>query len=145
VRPFRDLAVWKLGHEIVLEVYAITRAFPREELYGLTSQMRRAAYSITMNIVEGSVKSDKQFAFALRTSLGSAAELEYQFLLAHDLAYVSDAVHRSMLAKIQKEQRMLVAFIRNMPPVDDAMRTREGRWLMAEGLIAWDIVPEAEE
>jgi four helix bundle protein len=139
------LEVWKLGHEIVLEVYAITRQFPRDELYGLTSQMRRAACSSTMNIVEGSVKSDRQFAFALRTSLGSAAELEYQFLLARDLGCVTEAVQRSMVPKIQKEQRMLVAFIRNMPPPAAEPQGRsDGRWLMADGPLEWDAATEDE-
>lgn len=138
MRPFRDLEVWKLGHEITLDVYAITRTFPREELFGLTSQMRRAAYSIPMNVVEGSVKTDAQFHQALRVSLGSASELEYQLLLALDLAYVSPTQHEDVSAKVKREERMLVAFINHLQVRDQPSPRSGPNAGLAEAPIVWD-------
>ena len=138
MRPFRDLDVWKLGHEITLDVYAVTRTFPREELFGLTSQMRRAAYSIPMNVVEGSVKTDAQFHQALRVSLGSASELEYQLVLALDLAYLSPTQHEGLSTKVKREERMLVAFMNHLQSRDP--RARSGlHAALAEAPMGWDL------
>lgn len=140
MRPFRDLEVWKLGHEIALDVYRVTRTFPREELYGLTSQMRRAGYSIPMNVVEGSVKSDAQFHQALRVSLGSASELEYQLILALDLVYMERREQELLSAKVQREQRMLVSFMKRLQPQavpsEPHARTRAH---LAEDQFLWDL------
>ena len=84
--PYQRFKAWQVSHELVLAVYQATQAWPKHELYGLTSQARRSAYSITMNIVEGSAKrGSKEFRRFLDISLGSAAELSYCLLLARDL------------------------------------------------------------
>jgi len=85
---FKRLAVWKSSHEMVLQIYRQTAAFPRHELFGLTSQMRRAAVSIPANIAEGRGRdTDRDFARFITMSLGSVSELEYFLILAKDLGY----------------------------------------------------------
>ncbi len=85
MRDFKKYKVWELGHKITLEIYRITKDFPKEELYGMTSQMRRAAYSIPSNIVEGCGReSDAEFRRFLIISQGSASELEYFTILTKD-------------------------------------------------------------
>ncbi len=111
MRPFRDLHVWRDSHQLTLEVHKLTRTFPREEVYALTNQMWRAAYSVPMNIAEGSARSDREFHQALRVALGSATELEYQFLLAKDLGYISLAQHRELDSAVVSVKRQLVSFM----------------------------------
>ena len=90
MRNYKKYAVWELGHEITLDIYQLTKAFPKEELYGITSQMRRAAYSIPSNIVEGCGReSDAEFKRFLIISQGSASELEYFTILTRDLGYIA--------------------------------------------------------
>jgi len=85
VQSFRNLRVWEKSHRLTLDVYSLSKAFPRDEMYGLSSQMRRASASIGMNIAEGCCrKGDIEMARFLQISMGSASELEYQLLLAHD-------------------------------------------------------------
>ena len=89
---FRQLKVWQKAHEITLDVYRITQTFPKAETYGLVSQMRRAAISIGCNIAEGRGRDgDAEFGRFIQIALGSAAELEYQLLVAKDLGYVPEA------------------------------------------------------
>ena len=86
MQSFRNLQVWQKSHRLTLDVYAASKVFPRDEIFGLTSQMRRASASIGMNIAEGCCrKGDAEMARFLQIAMGSASELEYQFLLAHDL------------------------------------------------------------
>jgi len=100
MKNFRDLKVWGKSHSIALKVYGLTKSFPKEELYGLVSQMRRSSSSIPTNIAEGCGRgSDSQFAYFLNIALGSASELEYQLILSTDLEYVS----KENSKKIQKE------------------------------------------
>lgn len=111
MRPFRELDVWQLSHDFTLKVYAVTEGFPRQETYGLTSQLRRAAYSVPMNIAEGSARSPKEFHQSLRIALGSAAELEYGLLLARELGYLTVAAHDPLDAQLASVKRMLVSFM----------------------------------
>jgi four helix bundle protein len=112
MQDFRDLKVWAKAHAIALRVYAFTRAFPAEERYGITSQMRRAATSIPANIAEGCVRStDTDFARFSQVALGSASELEYFALLARDLELLPNADYERFLADIQEVKRMLTALI----------------------------------
>ncbi len=90
-KGFRKLLVWEKAHELVLGVYTATKAFPKEERFGLTSQLQRAAVSIPSNIAEGhALESDPQFLRHLRIARGSLAEVEYQLLLAADLELLSE-------------------------------------------------------
>jgi four helix bundle protein len=88
---WEKLDVWKLGDELAYQVYLTTCSFPKEEIYGLTSQLRRAALSVPTNIVEGySRKGDKELARFLNISLGSMAEAKYLIYFSHRLEYLKD-------------------------------------------------------
>ena len=90
IRSFTDLRVWRKGHGLVLEIYSVTNDFPREELFGLTGQLRRASVSFTSNIAEGfSRKSYKDKIKFYFIALGSLTEVQNQLLVARDLGYIS--------------------------------------------------------
>ena len=90
-RSDQRFTAWQVSHELVLAVYKTTETWPKQELYGLTTQAKRSAYSVTMNLVEGSAKrGSKESRRFLDISLGSAAELSYCLLLARDLKYLSE-------------------------------------------------------
>ncbi|MDT0685247.1 four helix bundle protein [Autumnicola psychrophila] len=91
MRNFRKYEVWKLSHELVIKVYDLTTTFPSSEKYQLVTQMQRAAYSIPSNFSEGCGRqSDKDFNRFIQIALGSAHELEYFFILARDLCFISE-------------------------------------------------------
>jgi four helix bundle protein len=115
IKNFRDLDVWQLGKKIVLRIYQTTRSFPREEQYGLTSQMRRAAVSIPSNIAEGFNRyHNKEYRQFLYTALGSCAELETQIELSCDLGHLSRAVLDELLEQMDFESRMLRNLIKKL-------------------------------
>lgn len=108
MRDYRKYDVWKLGHEITLHVYKLTKTFPREEQYGLISQMRRAAYSIPSNIAEGCGReSDTEFKRYLIISRGSSSELEYFTILTKDLDLLSASDFETLNDKVNKVRRSL--------------------------------------
>jgi len=89
MKDFRDLRVWERAHQLTLQVYKVTGSFPREERFGLTSQIRRCSTSIGANIAEGCGKgSNNEFQRFLQIAAGSASELDYHFLLARDLGFL---------------------------------------------------------
>lgn len=91
MRDYKKYDIWKLSHLLTLEVYKITESFPKEEIFGLTSQIRRASSSIGINIVEGCGRgSDEDFKRFLRNASGSSFEVEYILLLSKDLNYISE-------------------------------------------------------
>lgn len=96
---WRNLEIWKLADNLAYDIYMTTREFPREELFGLTSQLRRAALSVPTNIVEGySRKGDKELAHFVNISLGSFAETRYLLYFSHRLEYISYEKHKSLEA-----------------------------------------------
>ena len=103
-KSFRDLIVWQKSHQFVLAVYKITRSdFPREEIYGLTSQFRRAAVSIAANIAEGFRKQSKtDKARMLNISEGSLEECRYYLILAQDLGYMNNAAISGLAEEISR-------------------------------------------
>jgi len=112
MQDFRKLKVWEKGHQLTLGVYRATTAFPKDEVYGLRSQIRRAAASVPANISEACGKGGRaEFAQYLRVSMGSASELEYHLLLAHDLGLLKDDDYRKLAAETVEIKRMLGAFI----------------------------------
>ncbi len=115
IRSFRNLNIWNLGKEIVVETYKITRNFPKEEAFGLTSQMRRAAVSIPSNVAEGfnryHNKEYKQFLFL---ALGSCAELETQAEISLELDYIDIATKERLLEKIVYESKMIRNLIKKL-------------------------------
>jgi len=107
---FKDLKVWKKSHDLTLAVYKLTRNFPKDEIYGLTSQMRRACASIGANIAEGcGRRSDPELNRFIQIARGSASEAEYHLLLARDLGFLSDVDSRDLETRVLEVQRMLAA------------------------------------
>ena len=111
MRDFREVKVWEKAHSLTLDIYKLTRSFPKDELYGLTAQTRRAA-SVGANIAEGCGKNSKaDFARFLQIALGSAEELEYHIRLARDLGFIEGETHRSLTTRVTEVKRMLTGFI----------------------------------
>jgi len=115
MKDFRQLKVWEKAHALALVMYKATADFPKEERYGLTSQIRRAAVSIAANIAEGcGRRSQAEFARFLQISMGSASELEYELLLAHDLNFVQEAAYERLQANTTEVKRMLASLIKDL-------------------------------
>jgi len=109
---FQDLVVWQKAHALVLSVYRMTSTFPKSELFGLTSQMRRSAVSVPANIAEGFKKKSKpDKARVMNISEASLEELRYYFILAEDLGYAASAAE---VASAEEVARMLGAYIRTI-------------------------------
>jgi four helix bundle protein len=115
MEDFKDLKVWTKAHALTLVVYRRTRVFPREEMYGLTSQLRRAAASIGANIAEGcGRRCDGEMKRFLQIARGSASELEYHFLLARDLQLLDNDEFRNLEGKVVEVQRMLASLVQRL-------------------------------
>ena len=115
MKNFRDLLVWEKSHLLTLKVYGCTKSFPKEEIYGLTSQMRRSSSSIPTNIAEGCGRnSDPQFAKFLNFAFGSASELEYQLILSRDLEYVSKVKFSEVSELNEEVKKMLASLLKSV-------------------------------
>jgi four helix bundle protein len=112
MQNFKELVVWQKGHGFTLKIYEITKEYPREEIFSLTTQIRRSAYSIPANIAEGCGRStQKELANFLQISLGSANECEYFLLLSKDLKYLSEEQFCEMEREINLIKAMLIKLI----------------------------------
>lgn len=108
VNSYRDLRVWQAGMDLVEQVYRLTQNFPKQEMYGLSSQIQRAAVSLPSNIAEGHARdSTKEFLHYLSIALGSVAELETQLILAERLTYLDRKNLEIVLLKTDEVGRML--------------------------------------
>jgi four helix bundle protein len=117
MKGFRDLKVWHKAHAVTLSVYEKTRQFPREELYGLTSQLRRSAASVRANIAEGcGRRSDGEICRFFQIARGSASELEYHLLLSRDLHLLEEEKFQELEGQADELQRMLTALIQRFKP-----------------------------
>lgn len=115
MKNFRELKVWEKAHHLTLAVYKVTTIFPRDELYGLTSQLRRACTSVPANIAEGCGRgSDAEFARFLQIAIGSASELEYHLLLARNLNLLRQVEYEQLDQEITDIKRMLTSFIQKL-------------------------------
>ena len=115
MQNFRNLDVWAVAHRLTLDSYRQTRRFPREEVYGLAAQIRRASASIGANIAEGCGKSgDAELARFLQIAMGSASELEYHFLLAFDLEYVNADDYKHLNDETLRVKKMLSSLINKL-------------------------------
>ncbi len=115
MKDFRRLQVWHKAHQLVLDIYRQTQAFPPEERFGLTAHLRKSATSIPSNIAEGCGRTgDKELARFLTVAAGSASETEYQLLLAHQLGYLPDGVHEALDAQVNEVKRMLAGFAHHL-------------------------------
>ena len=109
MRDFRKFEVWQMSHQLTLKIYSITKLFPKEELFGLTSQIRRSFASIGYNISERSGRnSDKEFANFVNIALGSSNEAENQLILAKDLGYINEIDFQNLLLELIVLKKKLV-------------------------------------
>ena len=115
MKDFRELKVWEKSHVMILLAYRLTEEFPKHEVFGLASQIRRCSASIPANIAEGCGRlGNSELHRFLQIACGSASELEYHLLLARDLGYVSHADHLSAENQLLEMKRMLVALTRKV-------------------------------
>ncbi len=115
MQSFRNLRVWEKSHRLTLDVYATSKAFPRDEMFGLTRQMRRSSASIGMNIAEGCCrKGDAEMGRFLQIAMGSASELEYQFLLARDLDYLPNPEYERLTLQVEEVKKMLSSLMQKV-------------------------------
>jgi four helix bundle protein len=115
MRNFKELKVWQKSHGLNLAVYRVTAKFPKEEIYGLTSQIRRSCISIPANIAEGCGKSgDAELARYFQIAMGSASELEYHLLLAHDLNILANSEYEHLNNELIEVKKMLTPFIQKV-------------------------------
>jgi four helix bundle protein len=115
MQNFRNLKVWQKSHYLTLEIYKVTESFPGSELYGLTSQIRRASASIPANIAEGCGRvSDAEFGRFLIIAMGSACELEYHLLLARDLTFLNDLEYQKLDKGTIEIKQMLSTLIKKL-------------------------------
>ncbi|MBC8460019.1 MAG: four helix bundle protein [Deltaproteobacteria bacterium] len=119
MKTHKDLVVWQNAITLVTEIYQVSKLFPKEELYGLTSQLRRSAVSIPSNISEGAARNhSKEFIHYLYISLGSIAELETQLIISINLGYIQEELWQEFEDKIKKirvQLSGLIKAIRNNP------------------------------
>lgn len=115
MRDFTKLVIWQKSHLLTLKVYKVTKHFPKDETFGLTSQMRRSSYSIPTNIAEGSGRGTKpQFRNFLDIAAGSLSELHYQLILSKDLLYISETIFQELSYELIEIQKMLRAYMEKL-------------------------------
>jgi four helix bundle protein len=112
MRNYRDLQTWNKAHNLTLELYKLSRQFPKDEIYGLTSQLRRAASSIGANLAEGCGRqSNPEFARFVRISMGSASELDYHLLLSRDLGFLENTAYDHVSKSLTEVRKMLASLL----------------------------------
>ena len=115
MKSVEDLDVFKLSHQLALEVYEITKSFPEYEKFGLISQMRRSAYSIPMNLMEGSHRlSTNQYRQFVGIAKGSAGEMKYQLLLPRDLKYITNEHYLELIGRYERVSQMLTKLAQSL-------------------------------
>jgi four helix bundle protein len=118
VKDFCELKVWEKAHQLTLAVYQVTASFPRQELYGLTTQMRRASSSIGANLAEGCGRGgDAELKRFCSIALGSASELQYFLLLARDLQLLADGDYDRLAESTTEVKRMLTGLVQKLKAV----------------------------
>jgi four helix bundle protein len=111
MRNFLNLEIWKRSHQLTLKIYKVTKYFPKEELFGLTGQMRRSASSIPSNIAEGCGRnSNPQLAHFLQIACGSCSELQYQIILSKDLFYITEEVFNELHTDVVDIRKMIFGY-----------------------------------
>ncbi len=119
MQNYRDLNVWAKAHQLTLSVYIATRTFPREEQYGIISQLRRASSSVPANLAEGCGRFGKpELGRFAQIALGSATELDYWLLLARDLGFLTSQQYDALAAETSAVRHMLIALIRKLTTND---------------------------
>lgn len=127
MKDFKELKVWHKAYDLALAVYEVSRSFPREEMYGLTSQLRRASVSVGANIAEGcGRRSDGELVRFLQIARGSASEIEHHLLLARDLKFLQAVVHQDLEKRLQEVQRMLTSLVSSIQETGGVRATAVG-------------------
>ena len=112
MKDFKNLEIWKKSHKLTLEIYKATQQFPREEIFGLTSQIRRAVSSIPTNIAEGcGRRTNAELANFLNIASGSASEVEFEILLAKEVGYITAKQYANWTHEIIEIRSMLAAYM----------------------------------
>ncbi|WP_395060946.1 four helix bundle protein [Flavobacterium sp.] len=116
VKSYKELLIWQKGIRIVIQVYKLTQSFPKDEIYALTSQLKRASVSVPSNIAEGfGRQTDKSFNHFLNISRGSLNEIETQLIIAKELGFIQDEnLYNDLLSIIEEESKMINAFAKNL-------------------------------
>ena len=115
IKSFKDLRIWQKGIQLVEDIYRASRGFPKEEIYGLQSQMRRSAISVPSNIAEGFARlHNREYRNFLYISLGSCAELTTQIIIASRLKYIEDSIANTLLNAIDELSRMTMSLIKKL-------------------------------
>jgi len=116
IKSYKDFLIWQKGIKIVCLVYQLVKSFPQEELYALTSQLKRASVSIPSNIAEGYGRNtDKSFSHFLDISKGSLFEIETQLLIANELGFITNqSLYKEILSQIEEESKMINAFSKTL-------------------------------
>ena len=118
MQDYRKVKIWKKAHDLTLAIYATTRDFPKEETYGLRSQLRSSSASIGMNVAEGCGRDgDREFARFLHFAMGSANELEYQLLLSRDLGLIDEQAHSRLGSQAAEVKKMLTSLLQKLKAV----------------------------
>ena len=113
MKDFKELEMWKRSHQLTLEIYKATQCFPKDELFGLTSQIRRAVSSIPTNIAEGcGRRTNAELTNFLNIASGSASEVEYEILLAKEIGYISTEQQNKWTREISEIRSMLAAYMK---------------------------------
>ena len=108
MKKVEELDVFKLFHSMALEIFELTKTFPEKEKFGLISQMRRAAYSVPMNLMEGSHRlSSREYRQFVGIARGSTGEIKYQLLLVKDLHYISEGSYSQLIPEYERVSQML--------------------------------------
>ena len=116
MRNFRELSIWSKSHLFTLKIYSLTQKYPKEEMFGIVSQMRRSASSIPTNIAEGCGRNtNPDFKRFLAMASGSSSELEYQLILSRDLQYLSESSFKELETDLTEIRKMIHSFIKNIP------------------------------
>lgn len=112
MRNYRDLQTWSKAHKLTLELYKISQRFPKDEMYGLTSQLRRSAVSIGANLAEGCGRqTNPEFARFVKVSMGSASELDYHLLLSRDLGFLETDAYERAVKSLTEVRKMLSSLL----------------------------------
>ena len=114
MQDFRNLDVWNKAHKITLEIYRLTESFPKSEVFGLSSQVRRAASSIATNLAEGCGRTQPEFGRVVQIAFGSACEVDYQLLLARDLGFLPPQSYEPINADVIEVKRMLNSLLKRV-------------------------------
>jgi four helix bundle protein len=115
MQSIEDLDVFKLAHEMVLKIYELTKRLPADERYGLATQMQRSAYSVPMNLTEGSHRlSKKEYRQFVGIARGSAGEIKYQLLLAKDLKYITEEEYSDLRMNYERVSQMLTRLAQSL-------------------------------